>query len=92
MVRNDLTMVELDGEAVIYDEESGELHILNPTATIVMSFCDGSVTIREMSAEISRAFGVQTEEVESEVRALLRQFRKAGLLNGAITREHASGA
>ena len=41
--RDDLTVVELDGEAVIYDEETTELHHLNPTATIVFALCDGSI-------------------------------------------------
>ena len=40
-VRDGLTVVELDGEAVIYDEETTELHHLNPTATIVFGLCDG---------------------------------------------------
>ncbi len=45
-VRDDLTVVELDGEAVIYDEETTELHHLNPTATIVFGLCDGTATMR----------------------------------------------
>ena len=52
-VRDDLTVVELDGEAVIYDEETTELHHLNPTATIVFGLCDGTSTMAEMAADIS---------------------------------------
>jgi hypothetical protein len=36
-LREDLTTVALDGEAIVYDETSGELHHLNPAATIVFS-------------------------------------------------------
>jgi hypothetical protein len=78
--RIDLTVVELDGEAVIYDEETTDLHHLNPTATIVFGLCDGTSTIRTMSDDISGAFGVSSEEVEPQVRSLMRQFRKAKLL------------
>lgn len=85
--REVLTVVELDGESVIYDEESGDLHHLNPTATIVFSLCDGAATIKEISADIAQAFGVSDDEVERQVRALLRQFRKQGLLDGSGTRE-----
>jgi PqqD family protein of HPr-rel-A system len=81
-IRDDLAAAELDGEAVVYDERTGELHHLNPTATIIFSLCDGSSTVREMSGEIAGAFGMPADEVERQVRALLRQFRKAGLLNG----------
>ncbi|MFB3738222.1 MAG: HPr-rel-A system PqqD family peptide chaperone [Candidatus Velamenicoccus archaeovorus] len=78
--RTDLTVVELDGEAVIYDEDSGDLHHLNPTATIVFGLCDGTSTMREMSEDLSAAFGVPRDEIERQVRALVRQLRKVGLL------------
>jgi PqqD family protein of HPr-rel-A system len=81
--RPDLTVVELDGEAVIYDEDTGNLHHLNPTATIVFGLCDGTSTMREMSVDIAEAFGVPVEEVEPQVRRLIRQFRKADLLVSA---------
>lgn len=79
-VRSGLTVVELDGEAVVYDEETLDLHHLNPTATIVFGLCDGTETIPEMAGDISDAFGVPLDEVEPQIRGLLRQFRKAKLL------------
>jgi PqqD family protein of HPr-rel-A system len=82
--RQDLTVVELDGEAVIYDDESGELHHLNPTATIVFNLCDGSATIKELSADIAAAFEQPVGEVEKQVRTLLREFRKVNLLEGNL--------
>jgi PqqD family protein of HPr-rel-A system len=80
--RQDLAVVVLDGEAVVYDEESGSLHHLNPTATIVFQLCDGTATIREISSEMSEVFGVPVREVEREVRALLRGLRRTGLMDG----------
>ncbi len=79
-VRDDLTVVELDGEAVIYDDETSELHHLNPTATIVFGLCDGASTMREISSDIAQAFKVPVGEVEPQVRSLVRRFRKSGLL------------
>ena len=81
--RSGLTTVELDGEAVIYDDSSGELHHLNPTATIVFGLLDGTATIRELSSDIAEAFGMPPEEIEPQLRSLLRRFRKAGLLEPA---------
>ena len=79
-IREDLTIEELDGEAVVYDEESTELHHLNRTATIVFDLCDGSATMAEMAEDISAVFGVPVNQVEPEVRALIRRFRKIDLL------------
>ena len=79
-VRDDLTVVELDGEAVVYDEETAEMHQLNPTATIVFGMCDGSSTVAEMSTEIAVAFEEPIEVVEPQVRSLVGRFRDAKLL------------
>ena len=81
-VREDLAIVELDGEAVIYDEANESLHHLNPTATLIFSLCDGTGTVRECSTDIAEAYGLDPAEVEREVRGLLREFRKSSLLNG----------
>jgi hypothetical protein len=78
--RDDLAVVELDGEAVIYDESNGSLHHLNPTATIVFSLCDGTATIAELASEIADAFAKPENEVESQVRRLVRSFRTQSLL------------
>jgi PqqD family protein of HPr-rel-A system len=79
-IREELSVVELDGEAIVYDEARNELHHLNPTATIVLRLCDGRATTRELSADIADAFGAPLQEVEREVEELIRRFREAGLL------------
>lgn len=91
-VRDDLTVVELDGEAVIFDEQTADLHHLNPTATIVFGLCDGTATMAEIATDISEAFGVPGAEVEAQVRGLVRRFRKANLLApGARSVGHVAG-
>lgn len=78
--RDGLTVIELDGEAVVYDEDNGNLHHLNPPAALVFSLCDGSGTARELSADIAEGYGMPAAEVERDVRRLLLRFRRAGLL------------
>jgi Coenzyme PQQ synthesis protein D (PqqD) len=78
--RDSLTVVFLDGEAVIYDEPHDGLHHLNATAALIFSFCDGSATMRQISAELAGSFGVPETEVEPQVRSVVRRFRRAGLL------------
>jgi len=80
--RTDLAVVELEGEAVIYDPVSDELHQLNPTATIVFNCFDGMGTIMEIAEDIAGAMGVPAEEVEKGVRALYKDFRERSLIEG----------
>ena len=61
-------------------EETTELHHLNPTATIVFGLCDGSSTMADMASDISAVFEVPLQEVEPEVRAVIRRFRRVQLL------------
>lgn len=82
-VRRDLAVVELDGEAVVYDEASGELHHLNQTAALVFSLLDGSGTVKELARELAGAYGVPVEGMEGQLHDLVREFEKAQLLDPA---------
>ena len=78
--RADLAVVELDGQAVIFDERTGELHHLNESATAIFTMCDGSRSPDELTTHISTTFGVPRREVAPDVGALLRRLRDVGLL------------
>jgi PqqD family protein of HPr-rel-A system len=82
-VRADLTVVELDGEAVIYDERNGDLHRLNPTAALVFSLLDGSSTVDELARDVSQAFSMPVAEIEEQLHALVVQLDESQLLAGA---------
>ena len=84
-------MIELDGEAVVYDDASGDLHHLNRTATIVFSLCDGETTAKELATDIAEVFEQPVGDVERQVRALLRQLRDQRLLEDATTAVAAAG-
>jgi len=90
-VREDLAVVEIDGEAVVYDERTNDIHHLNPTAAIVFSLCDGSATVKEFSADIASAFNAPLDEVDRQVRALVREFRKNGLFEERAGTKPSSG-
>ena len=79
-IREDLAVVEIDGEAVIYDEESGQLHHLNPTATLILQLCDGEATVKELSVDLAGAYAAPFDEIEKSVRRLVRELKEAGLL------------
>jgi PqqD family protein of HPr-rel-A system len=79
-VRDGLHVVELDGEAVVYDETTGDLHHLNAVATVVLDLCDGSASAREVAEDIASAFDQAPPDVERHVRRCIRDLRTVGLL------------
>jgi PqqD family protein of HPr-rel-A system len=79
-IRGDLTLIELDQEAVVYDPISGLVHYLNPMASLVIQLCDGTATVKETTAELAEANEVEPEAIAADIRRLIKQFRDAGLV------------
>jgi PqqD family protein of HPr-rel-A system len=87
-IREDLTLVELDQEAIVYDPLSGFVHYLNPMASLVMQLCDGTATVKETVADLAEAQETTPQDVGPQVLTLMRQFRKLGLVEPSRGAEH----
>ena len=79
-VRTELTVVELDGEAVIYDEESMDVHRFNPSATLILGLLDGSATLEELAVDVSDVFGLPPEDALAQLDELIRQLDEGHIL------------
>ncbi len=79
-VRDALTVVELDGEAVVYDAGSMDVHRLNPTATLILGFLDGSATVDEIAADVADVFGAPLDEVRAQVEILIAELDDSRIL------------
>jgi hypothetical protein len=80
--RADVVFRSLSKDWVLYDPRSQLLHVLNPTAAIVWTCCDGSVTVEEIAAELSEtiAEAPTQDQILTDVREALSRFSKEGLL------------
>lgn len=72
--------VDIDGEAVLLDETSGRLHLLNTTGALVWSCFDGFASLAEIFDDLSDAFGVSRERVAVDALAIVRRLVAEGLL------------
>jgi hypothetical protein len=75
--------VEVDGETVVYDEVTGQLHLLDQIATVVWACFDGTASIATLADELSQAFGADREVVERDVRALAERLAGEDLVADA---------
>ncbi len=80
--RSSVAAVELDGEAVVYDEVSGAMHLLDPIATIVWKCFDGTTSLAQLSGELAAAFDADQAVILADVVRLARQLGGQGLLEG----------
>jgi len=74
--------VEIDGEAVLLDEEANRLHHLNHSATLLWTCFDGRTPIRVLADEISDELHLPYETVLVDTLAVVRRLGAEGLLEG----------
>lgn len=79
-LRDDVSLVEYDQEAVAYDPISGFVHYLNPMAAIVLQLCDGTATVRDTITELADAQEVERDVIAPQIRALVDDFRRVGIV------------
>ncbi len=81
-VRDDLVFRSLGAEWVVYDPRTQNLHVLNTTAAIVWTACDGSKSIEDIAREVGEVLvdAPSHEVVCSEVREAIEGFRREQLL------------
>jgi coenzyme PQQ synthesis protein D (PqqD) len=90
--RDELAVVEIGDELVVYDPFLDRVHHLNPSAALVFGLCDGTATMKETASELAEVTGQPADEIEQEVRKLVREFRRSELLDRKPTEEEAEAA
>lgn len=81
--RPDVEMAWFDGEAVLFDPATRQLHTLSGAAAAVWLCCDGTQDVTAMTAELADTFGVGAEHIAGDVRSALRALDGLGLLVGS---------
>ena len=80
--RDTVVATEAEGEGILYDDATGGMQRLNPTATLIWSYCDGSLTITEIAAELAAAYNGDAAVIEGDVLQVVREFGRLSLLQG----------
>ncbi len=64
---------------VTYQGENGKVCYLNPTATLILSLCNGSLTVAEIAAIVAKAFSLPSLPID-DVERSLGEFDQAELI------------
>lgn len=78
--RPDLLVEEIEEEIVIYDPRTHRVHHLNPMASIIWDLYDASPSPQDIAKEIVDVLRTDPAVVEKDVREILHQLQKKGLL------------
>lgn len=81
-VREDVVFRPLAREWVAYDPRTRNLHVLNVTAALVWSLCDGEHDVDDMVKEIGETLegAPEAEEIREDVLGALERLEKERLL------------
>lgn len=82
-VRDDLLVLDFDPDLVIYDEASGECHVLMGGAVVVWTELEASTTGVEIEVLVARLrdrVGVAPEEISRQILETVESMRDLGLL------------
>jgi hypothetical protein len=80
--REDLKVQEISEELLLLDEQLGQVHHLNPTASFVWQRCDGHMSESEIVQQLVATFDVKADVATLDVSEILRQLCDMGLING----------
>lgn len=80
VVRPSTASVEIDGERVVVDED-GVFHLLDPVASVVWPFLDGSTSIEDLADDLSAAFDGDRDRISQDMLELTRDLVGRGLLS-----------
>ncbi len=81
--RTDVTVHELDGEALVFDPKRGDTHRLNETAYLIWNACDGRHSPAFIAQQLIDGYDVSPQEVHAQVTRLLGEIADRGLLESA---------
>jgi len=79
--RPDVSIREVEGDTVVLDRATEQIHRLNATASFIWHRCDGRRTVRDIADELAGSFDIDPEPANEAVLGALRQLDQLGLLD-----------
>ncbi len=78
--RADVALRRVGSEWVLFDAAEGRAHVLNATAAVVWSFCDGGHDRDAIAAAIAKELpGTEPAALRSDIAGVLDRFAAEGL-------------
>jgi len=81
MARPDITLRRVANEWVLFDATHGRAHVLNLTAAVIWTYCDGAHGSTAIADAIARAVpDAVPDRLHTDIDTALRRFADEGLL------------
>ena len=77
----EVTSLPLDDDLVLYNDRTGESFLLNGTAALVWSLCDGTRPVAAIAQQVCASYPVDYQQVVADVHELLDRLHAVGVLS-----------
>ena len=79
--RDDVLLRRVGSEWVLFDARRDRAHVLNLTAAVVWTYCDGSHDTGAIAEAIARELdGTRADTIVGDIESVLQRFAREGLL------------
>ncbi len=75
-----ISQKDLRDGCVLYDAHKGAVYTLNPTASFILTYCNGDSTIEEIARQSALAFGIAHDEAMKDVISMISVLQEEELL------------
>lgn len=80
-VRANLSTQEIDGELVIADKDNGQIHQLNPVASVIWQHIKSGLDVNAIVEQLVQFYGIDEATAKADLDKVLGQFKELKLLN-----------
>lgn len=80
-VRANLSTQEIDGELVIADKDNGQIHQLNPVASVIWQHIKSGLDANAIAEQLVQFYGIDEATAKADLDKVLGQFKELKLLN-----------
>lgn len=82
----DILVTHLDGELVVYELSTHEVHTLNPTAATVWQWCDGATRPEELAQRLAVHLDMPFDQAKHVLWLSIDRLQRANLLTAPVAR------
>lgn len=79
--RPDVKIRHVEGETLVLDDENGQIHQLNYTASLIWDQCDGKTAIPDIVRRLAREFGLEDSVAAKDVAEVIKKLRDLNLIS-----------
>lgn len=80
-IRANLSTQEIDGELVIADKDNGQIHQLNPVASVIWQHIKSGLDVNAIAEQLVQFYGIDEDTAKADLDKVLGQFKELKLLN-----------